>query len=423
MLGCQLKDGTVGAAPSLRPALAALVVLAGAPSLACGPVRPAEAPPVPPELCARGALNRSSLRDLGFPGWANIPADFDMAVTSVDNDVLLGTDDGVWRRSLAGSNLWLPSGLEGHQIRELVPVRGMFGVVLAAGGDFYKPDLPGSFHRSSDGGRSWRTSGWFFDDSRDLPIPMMHLGRQPGIEGGGMGVLYGSVTGDTLVRSTDAGSNWEYARGFGSIDLAIGKCALQVPPWDWNSLYVGCTYGDHAWIGRLDVFDKSGLLESGASLWSRASDQASADDETRIFASSAARPGIVLAAVHPGLMRFDGGVRTWVYPPGYDDRNGSFSEPPGSMNVNIVWIDPCDPRHVVFGGGSLLETFDDFASILPVSEPASGSPLHGVIEGGTAGSGEKDLLLLVTSDYQSRNSSNYRLLLLEHSPPGDKESE
>jgi hypothetical protein len=384
--------------------------------LPLAPGIPVVAPAAPAELCAGGALSGAEFTSLGFPRNAAIPWDNDFAIAVIGNDVLLGTGDGLFRRSVDGSLPWMRSGLRGRHVRDLLTVPGMTGIVLAASGD--TEDSEGPFHRSMDDGHTWQTGRGdeFIVEHPWQRVPMMRLARQPGPEARGMGLLYASMTARNLARSSDGGATWDYV--VGGPDASTDDCVLHIPEWDPDILYQGCNaMGSYPAIGVRDISDRAGsigeevrILDAGIL----------GDRPAGIIASTTLKPGVVSVGIWKGMLRIVGDQWSWFYR--YDEENGS-STPTWADQTEIksIWIDPCDANHVVFGGDNygrnrifaLYETFDDGVTVSPVDSPLADGRAGGILEGAAMGPGNKDVVLLVR--YGPFDASEFEILVRRHS--------
>jgi len=406
MLGLELAR-----VPRAKRGVAGAIVLLGLascdPALSpLGPGVPIVAPPPPADLCVHGTLSRGTFTDLGFPAEATPPGDHHMAVAARDSEVLVGTGDGVWRRPIDGSGGWERSGLDGRQVRYLLPILGS-GYVLAATGTYgtRSSNQLGSFHRSEDGGHSWLTGGRFTFEDIDGPhyIPMTNVVRQPGPEGDGIGVLYANVTGASIVRSSDGGANWEYLLGSESennSEFWHDGCAFHIPAWA-DRLDIGCrtaTVGFFSWI---DISSRSGPLGQGHALVPISASLFDETDDPAMLTSASQRPEVVLAAHSRGVVRLSDDTWTLICPLGGKAVDNMCSELGFRTEapINTIWIDPCDPSHQEFGGGGpegsfgLYETFDDGQTMASIAVPESLNN-RGTYAGAPSGAGAENFVLL-----------------------------
>jgi hypothetical protein len=356
---------------------------------------------VPPaDVCSGGTLKIASYRDLGRP--ANVGP----GIATVDDDeVLLGTGDGIWRRPLDGRREWSRSGLEGRQIDGLMTIRGLTGIALAAGQPFY---------RSGDGGHNWCTGGQAELVGRvqgEEFLPMLLLARQPGPQALGTGVLYALMADYSIVRSTDGGATWP----FRFAEPGSRTCVLHVPEWDTDMLYEGCSFGYSGFIQRRNIADRNGPVGDAIHVLD------TPDDHFPVaFASTAMKPGVLYVGLFEGgLIRLEGDQWRWIYQYSDIDQTPSWGD---ATNIGTIWIDPCDPKHLVFGGSAyhntrifeLYETFDDGLTVAAVLPPAPELSVADIEASALAGPGGKDLLLLVRMGPQAPDSE-YRVLLRSHS--------
>ena len=309
-------------------------------------------------------------------------------VAANEREVFVSTIDGVWRRPLDGSATWSRLGLQGRSILSL----------LAIGPSIVLAGTLGAVHRTTDAGAHWCSSGSerFVGEAIHEAIPFLQLVRDPGAEGGGIGLLYAGVSGSSIAFSRDAGATW--GRAVGEQTWSIGSCALHVAGGAVRKLYRGCDVVDRASISDFDLSSRDGRLGEPTELI------AGADlgyHHPTSFASSAAGPDAVYAGLSGGVIKLspaNAGVR-WIYRSPDDALPGTVEY----TNVQFVWIDPCKPTHLVFGGpgpGSaqgpsfdVHETADDGTTTeqLPSPLPDSTAWLRGGAKAGLAG---RDLVVL-----------------------------
>src|SRR5690606_29871521 len=87
----------------------------------------------------------------------------------VEDDLLLGTADGRWRRRLAGWTAWARAGLDGLAIHA-VTTTADGGRVVAAGVDPNDPSAPTAWY-STSGGADWTTAAVWPRAPAGGPLP------------------------------------------------------------------------------------------------------------------------------------------------------------------------------------------------------------------------------------------------------------
>ena len=354
--------------------------------------------------------------DLGYP----VGAGSATAIAASEQEVFLGTDDGLWRRGLDQNASWTRVGLPGRFVQTLEAVGPSVLLAGVGGNDEILPGgstFPGSFARSVDGGDHWCFSGGdlFIDvvGGNRVAIPMYRIVRDPGTEGGGLGVLYAGMSGASIAVSIDGGARWRYVRGEPRI-YESAPCVLQMAAPASQILYQGCEIpSDNAWINAIDVSSRGSKLGTVTAI-------VGIDDignrRPNAFGRSPASATVTYAGLEGGLLRIDSSTWAWVfmYP---QSGTGAFGR---YIYVRVIWVDPCDPAHVVFGGPTqahdtfdLYETFDGgvtlaFTPFPPLSMPWS------VESGVAAGRGGRAIVVIASTSTGPARS--YRVLLRRYGP-------
>ncbi|MGA9520908.1 MAG: hypothetical protein WBV82_05560, partial [Myxococcaceae bacterium] len=225
---------------------------------------------------------------------------------------------------------------------------------------------------------------------------------QPGPEAEGLGVLYANMSGTTVARSVDGGRSWEFVVGKAQIQ-ANYPCVLHVPTGDPGQLYQGCEAPlDVAWVARRDITSRTGPLPAQVTLVHHDEIE---NRRPNSLTSGPGRPGRVYVGLEGGLIWLEGDAWDWVYqkeagPPTF----GLYTY------VRAIWIDPCDPDHLVFGGTingvnprlNLYETFDHGPDVQFVDPPFSLGADPRIETGAAAGPDGRDFVLLITHEVDRR---------------------
>jgi len=164
--------------------------------------------------------------------------------------VFLGTEDGVWMRSLDGGAGWARSGLDGRAIHALVQT-AVPRRLVAAGYDPRDARAPTAWY-STTAGASWIEAavwplvpvGW--PDAGNA-FRFASLTADPF----DANVVYGGLDADTVAVTTDGGATWILANG--AITTGFGSPCVPYRP-RAAVLLQGCELPqDVAWVGASDV--------------------------------------------------------------------------------------------------------------------------------------------------------------------------
>ena len=343
------------------------------------------------DLDPNGPTSGSGWRDLGaIPGISHA-----LSLVVVGDTVFVGTSHGVFAHRLDGSGAWTSVGLPGLDVQALRVIRTPAPVLLAGG----RPTAPGvrSFYRSEDGGTTWTgVVAGLAHYQTGVPIPVADLAVRPGTPGGEP-ELYANMSGLSMARSTDLGATWSYV--YGTADwYATYDCVLHIIPEQPSRLWQGCEAPlDDAWIRRFDLGATTELaLGEGQRVVEDISNR-----RVNAFWSFAADPGALYAGVEGGLLRVaPGGQWRWIY-----------EVPPNGNRlytyVRFVWVDPRDPRHVVFGGGvraeesgreGLHETFDAGATTHIMDGPEGIVFTRAAVPAGAVLDGRRGMYAILVAD-------------------------
>jgi hypothetical protein len=358
--------------------------------------------------CSAVAIKKASWTDLGvIPGVSSA-----RAITILHNQLLVGTDDGVWRRH---GNCWVQSGLDGIEITNFL----VFPGIIFAGADPNWQSGVRSLYISYDGARTWIPTGdELYDDYFELYIPVSEIVHQPGSNG----VLYAAMSGTSIARSNDWGITWQYVFG-GPHFYAASPSYLEILPGDSNTLYQGGQpVLDCPMIASYDISDPN---------------DPSLDDDMRIIlgmwdleqrpptilSSSNGYPnrlyvGLAGALIWIDLNNCDSWDWLWKYPDG--DNFGAYTY------IKAIWFDACDPNHLVFGGFenapeqefSLYETFDHGETITMIALPDGWDFENPRITAGTQyGRGKNKYAMLVNYDSPPSEGTEVTVLVREYFSP------
>ncbi len=359
---------------SYGPALGLLLLVAAA--CADDPLAPDPAP--------------AAWRDLG-----TLPAvDRVSAVAVLGNTVYVGTSDGVVSRPLDGAGAWRRAGLAGLDVHVLRAWDAPAPTLYAAGYPS-RDDVP-PVHRTTDGGATWIAGGAGLRSRATGDwLGVADLAIQGGSAIVPTPVLYATASGTNIARSLDQGATWTFVHGPPE-EMATYDCLLHVLG---TSLYQGCEAPlDIAWVRRYDIAERTRpSLGDGALVVD--------DIENRRINAFASRPDVPALArtlyvgVEGGLVSLEeSGAWRWVY------KVVDGVETPYTY-VRAVWVDPADPRHIVFGGGEpeyafdrsgLRETFDGGRTATIVRGPEGIDFARAAVPAAVpVGPGGRDLLLVV----------------------------
>lgn len=346
--------------PALRRAFASFLALS---SLAC-------APPVPPDLCAEGALLSPTWRDLGSPPAGTRP----LSIAIVGDEVLLGTEAGLFRRPLDGSTEWAASGLAGEGVVAVraSPTQPDLVVASVAGIAFPPGTIPGDppliaiqfpdappIRWSIDGGHRWSTSG---EELRwpDIEPPTYDYAADLAFTPDGSRLFANYA--NSLLESTDGGRTWTWRDG--APGAAGYPCHLAATD---DHVWQGCELGLD--IARIDSFE---LTPSGVGPrvevvgW-----DALGNRRPNSVTVAAAHPGDVWVGVEGALLRLSADAEpSWLF-------RAAKLGAADYVYVRGTWVDPCDRDHLVFGGNLqsdnpspwLAESFDDGMSFRRLDPP------------------------------------------------------
>ncbi|MDE2272092.1 MAG: hypothetical protein KGJ94_08915 [Xanthomonadaceae bacterium] len=239
---------------------------------------------------------------------------------------------GVWKSADAGKH-WQSAGLEhaGAISWLLVDPHDPDLVLVATRGVDHHEGGARGVYRSTDGGRTWKRvldagpkSGatylsWATDDPRVVFATVMQTYHAPGATGY---ALFKHPGPSNLYKSTDEGLTWTKLEGHGLPKMA-GPTAV--------------ADGTHS--QRVYLLNRKGLYRSddGGADWSLAT--------KTIYTSS---KQVLVDPVNPDVVYTMG---TCVY----RSTDGghtlvAFKGAPGGDDPNQWWIDPTDPKHIVYGG-------------------------------------------------------------------------
>ncbi len=345
--------------------------------------------------------------DLGYPAGASPGT----AIAATRTEVVLGTTDGVWQRPLDGSGGWIRAGLGGRWIRTLLAVDNL---LLAGAGDYA---APGTFHRSLDPSRAdWCTSGSeLFRTSGEtggMGIPVEQIVRDPGPEGGGIGLLYANLSGSSIAASMDGGASWRFVR-LGP-EIYAGSCVLHFSGGGRALLYQGCELvTDIPFVQTFDVSSRSGLI--GDQVVVVASDMIG-NRAPNVFAAPVSAPGDIYAGLEGALLREQSASWSWIfeYPVSGVGPFGRYAY------IRAIWIDPCSESHLVFGGPTqarasfdLYETTDGGATLSFVAPPSGLQDLV-VLRGVQAGEAGSDMVLLAATYAAPGSPTGFRVIVRHH---------
>ena len=350
-----------------------------------------------PGFGARAAPVTTGWRDLGVIPTIRAAA----SLLVVGNEILIGTNDGVWRRPLASGD-WMRSGLSGIDVRVLrswSSTTGRLAEVVFAGGDPGHVAGAFPFHWSADGGRTWSGSANGLQEAgTGRSIPVADLALQSAGHADQLPILYAAMSGTTIARSLDGGRNWRYVVGSPAFH-ATYDCYLHIAGGGPTLLYHGCEAPlDFAWVAAYELSPKESLgprfivaPDGSAGIGNR---------RPNGFTRSNVDPTVVYCGLEGGVIALHRREWTWVW------RGPS---PEGRYTyVRSVWIDPDNHGHRFFGGGrtsgdpkraGLLETYDGGETVaIAKTNLAIDFGKVAVTAGTTKSSGEIPIFVIQSDD-------------------------
>ncbi len=169
----------------------------------------------------------------------------------VGTELFLGTDDGVWQRTLSGEDEWQQAGLDGRSISALAVTSD--GQRMIAAGFDPRDQAAATAWYSTDAGRTWTAAAtWPKSEpgapEGDIAYPILALEPDP-LDAD---VVYGNLDGDTLAVTVDGGSTWVMANG--ATSPTFGYACVPYRSADASVLLQGCELPlDVAWVGARRV--------------------------------------------------------------------------------------------------------------------------------------------------------------------------
>lgn len=283
----------------------------------------------------------------------------------VGGEILVATGDGLWRRRLDASQPWARAGLTGLDVAFVIRDAGPRGRLFAGG----QPTTVGApaLYVSHDSGRSWEPA---------LSSPKDPDGKQEGFVDLVVSPLdsdylfAGLAGGPGIAFSTDGGRNW--ARVNGETDSYFGySCHIGLLPEQNDKLYQGCELPlDFASLKVYDLNARAlGVIGKPRTVVDvdRISNR-----RPQVLVGSPARKGWMYAGLEGAVVAFTAeGKLEYVYRADETGRDPY-------IYVTALWIDPANPRHLVFGGGlngpdgelTAFETFDHGLTLNPLQSPS-----------------------------------------------------
>lgn len=271
----------------------------------------------------------------------------------VGGEILVATGDGLWRRRLDTQRVWERAGLAGVDVAFIRADSSPRGRLFAGG----EPKQAGtaSLYVSHDSGRNWEAA---------QSSPLDPDGKQEGfvdlaVSPRDSNYLFGSLSGGMgIAFSVDGGQRWERVNGDRESRFGY-SCHIAFLPEDADRLYQGCESPlDFAnlWVYELNQRALGAIGEPRTVVGvDRISNR-----RPQVLLPSPARPGWMYAGLEGALVAFTAkGALEYVYRADESGRDPY-------IYVSAVWIDPSNPRHLVFGGGlngpdgelTVFETFD-----------------------------------------------------------------
>ena len=283
-----------------------------------------------------------------------------------NNEVFVATKNGIWKSGLTTVS-WSQVGLAGKNIISL----------------YAHPEKPGHFYAgvrtndatdkslyiSSNGGVSWvSASDLPFDRLSNRYEPFHYLIARPGHPNH----LFANLTSVTIAVSKDGGHSWNRMNYMNDSYAASYDCPLHFLPGNPNEVFIGAEAPlDDAWLGKyeIDAADPVRLKNFrkvvDATHWHyRRPNQ---------IESSKSAPSSLYVGQEGALSKVTGNQFKFIFKVEGSGHDGPF--PPAY--IAGIWVDPKDPRHILFGGRpqapdpkcdclSLFETYDEGGNIIHI---------------------------------------------------------
>lgn len=271
----------------------------------------------------------------------------------VDDDLFLGTGDGVWRRTVGGGGQWQRAGLDGKAIHALALTKDGDRMV-AAGFDPEDDTAPTAWY-STDDGSSWIAAAvWPRGEpggpEAGISFPFYALEPDP-VDND---VVFGNLDGDTLAVTIDGGATWLMANGATSPTFAYACVPFR--PADAAVLIQGCEIPlDFAWVGARSIVDGSPYqLPDFRQLYAFPDDEELANRRINAIASPANRGDRLLVGVEGGLVQLTSASGEWTGRPDVEatwlfrSEDGQDESP--YAYIRAIAILDGDGHHILFGG-------------------------------------------------------------------------
>lgn len=228
----------------------------------------------------------------------------------LDNALLIGTADGVWRRPLAGGPDWERAGLAGRTIHALA-VTADGKRLVAAGYDPHDEKAPTAWY-STTGGQDWIAAAEWPRAAPGGPgagasFPFASLEPDPV----NPAVIYGGLDADSVAVSVDGGATWFLTNGASTPNFGYPCVAHR--PRGANVLLQGCELPlDVAWIGARDIdVDDRFTLSSFRYVFGYPDTDELGNRRINAIASVSGRTDRVLVGVEGGLLELTSRDGTW----------------------------------------------------------------------------------------------------------------
>lgn len=331
-------------------------------------------------------------------------------MSRVGDDVLVGTNDGIWRRSLVEDEDWQRSGLAGAPITFVRAHPADPARILAGGLPADGTTVP--FYYSGDGGQSWTAAASSaYDELADRYYAFHDLAvseRFPNL-------LYANLSADTVNVSFDGGINWLLANGESEVNFGY-YCHLAWPALPTQQLFQGCEVPlDVVTLARYDITTAAPVTLG--------------EDETllgidvlenrrpNVLKPAAADPGLLLVGLEAALLIYDIETGSARFPYRTDGTDGADDY---ATYIRGIWSHPDDVDTILFGGSEngkaddrleLYRTTDGGDTVELVDGPEDGLPARPKIEqllaGATETEEEQAVLVLITDEEEDLHLFRY----------------
>jgi hypothetical protein len=227
------------------------------------------------------------------------------------------------------------------------------------------------FARSEDGGQTWThaaSSPFDFHENR------YHAFYDLEVRPGKPDELFANMGGNVVNISTDGGWNWQLQHGHNAPGSNY-PCVLHIPAADPARVYQGCEAPlDIAWIARQTINASDSTRLENFQYVVQPLGNGELNIENRRPNALTSLPGeslILYAGIEGGLLKITAASQfKWILK--QSQANSEYAY------VSAIWVNPDNPKHIIFGGFdkgpspaafALYETHDEGARIRRIPAP------------------------------------------------------